>query len=225
VSWYTLLEQGQDVHPSRQVLERLVQALRLTVSEGQHLFSLAGHDLPTRMLADEEAVIPALQRVVDALSPNPAYVIGQNWDIITWNRSADLLFHFQEPCPPHSRNGLWRFFQNEKVRQSDLDWEARARILVARFRAGYALDSCGESLQKVVEDLRRISPEFRVWWEEQDVEGSPDGARTINHPILGLLEFDHVTLQTAIAPDVRVKVYMASSKTTSKLVQVLSESV
>src|SRR6266566_9654849 len=46
VSWYTLLEQGQDVHPSRPVLESVAQALRLTPAEEQHLFRLSGHTLP-----------------------------------------------------------------------------------------------------------------------------------------------------------------------------------
>lgn len=43
VSWYTLLEQGQDVHPSTSVLENIAQALRLSPAEEQHLFLLAGH--------------------------------------------------------------------------------------------------------------------------------------------------------------------------------------
>src|SRR5579884_3138125 len=42
VSWYTLLEQGQDVHPSLPVLESIAQALRLTPAEVHHLFVLSG---------------------------------------------------------------------------------------------------------------------------------------------------------------------------------------
>src|SRR5207253_5875916 len=48
VSWYTLLEQGQDVHPSRTVLESLAQALRLTTAEEQHLFLLAYGEKPVK---------------------------------------------------------------------------------------------------------------------------------------------------------------------------------
>src|SRR5579884_691326 len=88
VSWYTLLEQGQDVHPSRQVLASLAQVLRLTPAEKQHLFLLASQELPTKTIAEEEQVRPALQRVVDALDPHPAFLIGQRWDVLTWNRAA-----------------------------------------------------------------------------------------------------------------------------------------
>lgn len=79
VSWYTLLEQGQDVHPSRPVLESVAQALKLTPAEEHHLFLLAGHTLPAQGEAEEEEVRPALQRVVDALTPHPAFVIGRRW--------------------------------------------------------------------------------------------------------------------------------------------------
>jgi len=76
VSWYTLLEQGHDVHPSRHVLESLARALQLTAAEEQHLFLLSGQELPAKMLVEEAQVTPALQRVVDALNPHPAFVIG-----------------------------------------------------------------------------------------------------------------------------------------------------
>ena len=110
VSWYTLHEQGHDVHPSRHVLESLARALKLTTAEEQHLFLLSCQELPAKMLVEEAQVTPALQRVVDALNSHPAFVIDQRWDVLTWNRTATLLFHFHEPCPPHSRNVVWRFF-------------------------------------------------------------------------------------------------------------------
>jgi transcriptional regulator with XRE-family HTH domain len=222
VSWYTLLEQGHDVHPSRQVLEGLARALRLTTAEEQHLFRLSGQGLSSKMLVEEEQVTPALQRVVDALNPHPAFVIGRRWDVLTWNRAADLLFHFHEPYPPHSRNVVWRFFQREEARTFDLAWETQAQNLVAQFRADYARYPGDASFHEVIEDLQRVSPNFRLWWEQQDVRGLPDGPRAMHYPTLGLLEFDHVTFQTSITPDLRVKVYVASPATASKLEQVLS---
>src|SRR5664279_1968672 len=72
VSWYTLLEQGQDVHPSRPVLDSLARALRLSAVEAHHLFLLAGHELPAPLPVEQEQLTPALQRVIDALNPHPA---------------------------------------------------------------------------------------------------------------------------------------------------------
>src|SRR5260370_22020497 len=65
VSWYTLLEQGKDVHPSKPVLESLAQALKLTHAEEKYLFLLAGHTLPVKAPPEEEEVPPELRRVVD----------------------------------------------------------------------------------------------------------------------------------------------------------------
>src|SRR5579864_3637295 len=62
VSWYTLLEQGRDVHPSRTVLENLAQALQLTPAEAQHLFYLAHQEPSSPTIVEEEQITPALQR-------------------------------------------------------------------------------------------------------------------------------------------------------------------
>src|SRR5713226_7466931 len=67
VSWYTLLEQGRDVHPSRAVLENLAQALKLTPAEKQHLFFLAHQEPLSNITEEKDEITPALQRVVDAL--------------------------------------------------------------------------------------------------------------------------------------------------------------
>jgi transcriptional regulator with XRE-family HTH domain len=223
VSWYTLLEQGQDVHPSTSVLESIAQALRLTPAEEQHLFLLAGHTLPVKAPTEEEEVTPALRRVVDALTPHPAFVIGRRWDVLIWNRAAGLLFRFDEPTPPHSHNAVWRFFQQE-AHSLNPDWEVQARNLVAQFRADYARYPGDASFEELLHDLQHLSPSFREWWEQHDVRGLPDGPRSMIHPALGLLEFDHVTFQASFSSDLRVKVYAASPSTASKLEQALSAS-
>jgi transcriptional regulator with XRE-family HTH domain len=224
VSWYTLLEQEQDVHPSMSVLESIAQALRLTPAEEQHLFRLSGHTLPVKAPTEDEEVSPALRRVVDALTPHPAFVIGRRWDILIWNRVAGRLFRFDEPFPPHSLNVVWRFFQQEEARSLNPDWEAQARNLVAQFRADYARYPGDASFEELLHDLQHISPSFREWWGQHDVRGLPDGPRSMIHPALGPLEFDHVTFQASFSSDLRVKVYAASPSTASKLEQAWSAS-
>jgi transcriptional regulator with XRE-family HTH domain len=223
VSWYTLLEQGRDVHPSRTVLENLAQALKLSPAEEQHLFYLV-HQQPTVTDdREEEQITPALQRVVDALDPHPAFVIGRRWDALTWNRAANLLFHFHEPCPPHSRNVIWRFFARE-ARPQDSDWERQGQNYVAGFRASYVRYPADTSFQTLLGDLQRSSPQFCIWWEQQNVRALSDGTRTMNDPTLGVLEFDHLTFLTPIAPDLHVKVFVALPETGVKLEQILSSS-
>jgi hypothetical protein len=78
--------------------------------------------------------------------------------------------------------------------------------------------------QEIIEDLQRVSAQFCLWWEQQDVQELPDVPRAMHHPTLGLLEFDHVTFQASSTTDLRVKVYAASPETASKLEQLLCAS-
>ena len=73
----------------------------------------------------------ALQQIVAALSPHPAFIVGRRWDVLSYNRPAELLFRFDEPCPPYSRNVVWRFFERGGIRNFDLQWERQAQNLVA----------------------------------------------------------------------------------------------
>ncbi|NAZ78248.1 helix-turn-helix domain-containing protein, partial [Kineococcus sp. T13] len=41
VTWYTWLEQGRDINPSRQVLDALARTLRLSATEHAYALSLA----------------------------------------------------------------------------------------------------------------------------------------------------------------------------------------
>src|SRR6516165_4188121 len=65
VDWYTWLEQGRAITPSTQVLERLVQTLRLDANERNHLFLLAQQQAPPALLLETEIVSPALQHFLD----------------------------------------------------------------------------------------------------------------------------------------------------------------
>lgn len=219
VSWYTLLEQGKDVHPSKPVLESIAQALRLTHAEEKYLFLLAGHALPVKAPPEEEDVPPELRRVVEVQTPHPAIVIGRRWDILFRNRATDLVFCFDEPLPPHSLNMVWRTFQMQG-RSLYLDWEVQARNLVAHFRADYARYPGDPSFEELLNDLQLMSPLFREWWEQHDIRAVSNGPQSMMHPSLGLLEFDHV--QAAFSSNLRVKIYAASPSTTSKLEQALA---
>src|SRR5258708_27927842 len=46
ITWYTRLEQGRAITPSRQVLDALAQTLRLSTAEHAYLLSLAGYSAP-----------------------------------------------------------------------------------------------------------------------------------------------------------------------------------
>src|ERR687896_1543736 len=88
LSWYTWLEQGRDIRPSTQVLDALARTLRLDTGERAHLFHLARVELPLPAGDYPREAPPELRAVVDALVPNPAYLIGPRTDVLAWNSAA-----------------------------------------------------------------------------------------------------------------------------------------
>jgi transcriptional regulator with XRE-family HTH domain len=100
VSWYTLLEQGRAIHPSREVLQSIADALQLTPDERQHLLLLAEQLHPADTHTSHEQVSPALRRVIDALTPIPAFIVGHRWNYLTWNATAEHVFQLSRSIPP-----------------------------------------------------------------------------------------------------------------------------
>jgi hypothetical protein len=58
-----------------------------------------------------------------------------------------------------------------------------------------------------------------------DVQGSPEGCKTLNHPTAGLLHLEHLTFQVDDAPDLKVTVYTPTNEadTINKLQRLLQE--
>src|SRR5580704_3566102 len=67
-TWYTWLEQGRNVHPSEQILERLSSALGLSGAERDYLFMLAQRRPPPLIPGRLEPLRPAVQRMLDMIN-------------------------------------------------------------------------------------------------------------------------------------------------------------
>ncbi|MBO0796283.1 MAG: helix-turn-helix domain-containing protein, partial [Ktedonobacteraceae bacterium] len=135
VTWYTWLEQGRDIHVSRQILESLAQGLRLNIDERTYLFSLAKHPLLPVSDGQREEISPLLQRFLDQLGANPAYIIGRRWDVLAWNRAACMVLGDFRAMPPEQRNIVRFVFTDQELRRRMLDWEGVAQRVLAQFRA------------------------------------------------------------------------------------------
>ncbi|MBA3943498.1 MAG: helix-turn-helix domain-containing protein [Herpetosiphonaceae bacterium] len=207
VDWYTWLEQGRAITPSTQVLERLVQALRLDANERTHLFLLAQQQAPPALLQETEIVSPALQHFLDQFGTRPAFVSGRRCDILAWNDAGCAVFGDFRLRTTRERNTIWGIFTNPLSRQFIVDWEEDARQLLAQFRS-----SCGRypgdaQLTELIHDLMLSSPEFRAWWPDHEVRSGQEGRKALNHPQVGYLLFERLTFQVFDTPDLKVTVY------------------
>ncbi len=228
VSWYTLLEQGRDIHPSREVLLSISHALQLTPDERQHLFLLADQQQLVDTRADDEQVSPALRRVLDALTPVPAYVVGRRWNYLAWNTTADEVFLLSKSVPPYEYNVVWRMFADPRsLRPYNPKWEQVAQRVLAEFRADSARYADEEWFKHLIADLQRVSPEFRTWWPRHDVLGRADARKDIEHPLVGCLMFEHTTLQVPTMPELKIMIYtpLPETDTLEKLQQLMDMKV
>ncbi len=213
VDWYTWLEQGRSIRPSTQVLERLVQALRLDVTERNHLFFLAQQQPPPILEQEAEVVSPALQHFLDQFGTRPAFVSGRRWDVLARNDAGRVVFGDDRLRTGRQRNTIWNVFTDPLSRQFIVDWEADARQLLAQFRSTCARYPGDPQLTELIHDLQLHSPEFRAWWTNHEVLSGQEGRKTLNHPQVGYLQFERLTFQVFDTPDLKITVYTPVEET------------
>jgi transcriptional regulator with XRE-family HTH domain len=225
VDYLVRLEQGRATNPSTQVLAALSRALRLTVSERDHLYTVAGH-APPRTSAMATNVTPSVQRLVDRLADLPVAVYDPAWTIITWNAAWAALMGDPSAASGRDRNLLWRTFtgKSTRVRKSQDeadDFETNA-VADLRRAAGTYPDDAG--LRQLVDDLQQASPRFARLWAERMVNMTGSGSKTIVHPQVGPITLDCDVL-TVTGSDLRLVVYTAEPSSPDadrlRLIQVL----
>ena len=215
-TWYTRLEQGLPINVSADVLDGIARALRLATDERRHLFLLAGVQLMVEHDdREEERVSPLVLRVLESLNPSPAYIRGRRWDVLAWNRSADVLSDFASATGP-ARNIVWRLFRDPGMPFRLGDPECMKRRCVANFRSVAAKYPNDPAFAELIDDLRANSREFRELWAQHDVMGSVEGLKRYIHPVAGELILDYTAFDVPGDGDVRMIVLTAAPGSVSE---------
>lgn len=208
VTWYTWLEQGRRINASPDVLRAIGRALRLDEAGHAHLQALA-RPADTPVEAPSEAP-SALVRLIDALEPAPAYVLGPRWEFLAWNAAEARLYPRIEQLEGIERNLLWVLFADPDTKDLIVDWDIHARQALAEFRAGTGGSGAVGSVRRdptlaeLIAQLNSLSPEFAAWWAEHDVAAFETRLRRFRHPAAGELTFEYQLLAPAEWPGLRV---------------------
>src|SRR3984885_13014832 len=206
-TWYAWLEQGRGGSPSADVLDRIARALMLTDVEREHLFLLGLGRPPEARYRKADGVTPRLQRVLDALEPTPALIRNAIWDVMAWNRAATVMLTDYGSLPPEQRNILRFIFLDPRVRAAQYNWESVARFVVGAFRVDAARAGAAAAVESLVDELCRLSPEFKAMWRDNDVRSHGEGVKHIRPPILGALAFEYSAFAVDGRADLSMVVY------------------
>ena len=222
-TYYTFLEQGRDVRPSRQVMSALAEALRLSSAERAHLFQLAGITPAADDQAQAETAVPVVTAMVARLDPYPAYLKGRRWDVLAANRAARALFTDWEARAPDDRNKVWWMFTDPAARKVYVHWEKEAADMLGRFRAAAARRLDDPDFTGLIERLHQASPEVRSWWPRYDVRPVGGGTKRLHHPALGDVAFQHTVLQVADHPEQMLVYFTTGEVPEAKLAALAAE--
>jgi transcriptional regulator with XRE-family HTH domain len=223
-TWYTWLEQGRGGAPSADVLGRIARALMLTDVEREHLFLLGLGRPPEVRYRHDGGVTPRLQRVLDALDPCPAVIRTAMWDVVAWNRAATVMLMDYGSLPPEQRNILRFIFLDPRARAAQYDWESVARFVLGAFRVDAARAGAAAEIQPLVDELCRLSPEFKAMWPDNDVRGAHgEAVKQIRHPVLGPLAFEYSAFAVDGRTDLSLVVYNPATPADAEQIRSLME--
>lgn len=221
VTWYTWLEQARDIGVSREVFERIARALRMSKAERAHLFALAGLQRPASF-ALRDAADGLLRKLVDALDPNPAYVINPWWDLLAYNRAYATLLGGLDHRPADERNAIWLMFMDPRVRATFEDWPIEARRVLGQLRAHLALYPSETRGRELIDQMKSDSREFAEIWAERKVSGFESARKRLRAVDRRRLEIDYVKLAVTADERQHLLVFLPADKATAERLRQLA---
>ena len=215
LSWYTWLEQAREITPSAQVLESIGRVLRLDQVQTDHLFHLAGLDIPDSSTSNSSTEGLDFEEIVRALLPHAAYVLSPRFDVVAFNLTAELFLGDLAHRAPGQRNLLrWLFGDPHPAPGLPDAWARTAYANLLDFRVEYARHAGDPSYERLVGELCEQNEQFRTWWVEHGVEVIEPNHRRIPHLKYGGLQGLFIETRPVHQPDHRLRVITAADEAT-----------
>ena len=205
-TWYTWLEQGRNVHPSAQILERLSGALGLSAAERDYLFMLAQRRPPPLGPARPEPLRPAVQRMLDQLNL-PALVHTRRWDVVAWNAIWSRCFPDFGRRAPEARNLLRILLTDPDFQRRPGEQEDIARRILPTVRLDYSQAGEDPAFDALIEELSAVSPVFGRLWRSPEISHFQEGLYTSTYPGIGAITFEHTAYSVASNPALRLLLF------------------
>ena len=215
--YYTRLEQGRGVHPSRSVLDAIARALQLDQAEASHLRRLAAPQSAPRRKTPPERVRPAIRLLLERLDRVAVLVLGRRMDVLAWNSLAAVLICDFGALPRRERNMVRLTFLDESTRSLYPEWEQAAANGAALLRSAAGRWPDDPELEALVGELSVKSNEFVRAWARHEVYEKMHGTKRIHHPLVGGLTLLYETLTLPDEPEQHLVTYTAQADTESQM--------
>lgn len=215
--YYTRLEQGRNIHPSRSVLASVARALQLSEAESAHMLDLLDNcggqavDPPAA-----QRVRPPVRQLLDALGDVPAVVLGRRTDVLAANRMGRLLLADFPAMAREQRNYTRWIMLDPAARVLFRDWHGAAADAVAALRADVGRHPGDPQASALVGELAVNSEDFRQWWARHTVARRSSGTLRLHHGVVGDLELDFEQLLLPDDPEQSVRTFTARNGSPSQ---------
>lgn len=208
VTYYTWLEQGRDLTPSKDVIDSIAQALLLSPAEKSHLYQLWNPHASETPLAAPTVVNPQMQKIIDQLA-YPSHITNERSEVLAWNKAAQEMFADFSSIPVQDRYFIRLLFEDMEMRRRIVNLEEFASYSVAVFRTYYDKHRDDPWFEETVEHLIQHNAEFERIWGQYDIQ-----LKKVNRIILQLpgahqpVPYDiHSLVNLSDRPDIHICIY------------------
>jgi hypothetical protein len=185
------LEQGQEAHPTDQVLDSLSRALKLDATARSYLHALARLSSRPAQPVSPPAIEHA-RWLIDSWPMTAAMILDRHYDIVATNALMSALIGGYRV----GRNAVAALLLDPEVRDVHVDWDGLSMRSIGLLRSQVGLDPHDARTQELVAQLTRESERFRELWHRHDIGGMTQGIHPMKHPSAGALylHFAHLPL-------------------------------
>lgn len=214
VEYLVRIEQGRDRNPSPSVVNALADALRLDVSEREHLrylAKIAGGACVGSLAQPRREVRPRVLELLELLEPGIALVTNRLGDVLAYTTGFDLIARPTGLLEPGNPN-LTRFvFTDERSRGVFPDWD---RVADERAFDLWLGPSADRSAQFQAELAPIAGDEFTRRMNRQALP--PRGRLRWRHPAVGELRFDREVMEFPAADGQQLVVFLPADDATGQ---------
>ncbi|MDU4694533.1 MAG: helix-turn-helix transcriptional regulator [Paenibacillus sp.] len=208
VTYYTWLEQGRDLTPSRDVIDSIAQALRLSPAEKGHLYQLWNPHISEMPSAASSAADLQMQKIIDQLT-YPSLITNERSEVLAWNKAAQVIFANFASIPVQERYFIRLLFEDAEMRNRIVNIEEFASYSVAVFRTYYDNHRGDPWFETTVEHLIQNSAEFERIWKQYDIQLKKVNRIILQPPgVLQPVPYDiHSLVNPSDRPDIHICIY------------------